>query len=427
MVKIMIKVIAVFSLMLLDTVVFTQSDNAIKLEDCYQWALERHPLQDKPALLERQTMLQLEQIDLERLPQLQLNAQASYQSETVQFPLEIPGAEIPELPLFRVQASVDGSYLLYDGGLQEARKSIEQSALQAALQSVIVEQYPVYAQVNQAYFGVLLAKAQIRVIEQGVANLDSRIATLEAAKESGVALQVDIDQLKVRRLELLQQIQQLQGRAGEALHSLETITGQTFTDSTILGMPSNEAFQFDRPVQRPELELFQLQKARIASREGLIEASRKPKVNLFLQAGLGYPHPLNFFDDSLNPFALGGVGFTWNITDWKKSGVDRQLLSVQAQLVDNQRAVFLDQIEKMKSPYQDRLQTLEELTAQGRQIVELQKGILQTFSTQLDLGTRTSADYIEQLNKSTQAELNLELYRLQMEQLKTEYRTLLGL
>lgn len=427
MVKIVIKVIAFFSFFLLVNTSFTQSDKNISLEDCYQWALERHPLKDKPALLDQQTQLKLEQIDLERLPQLQLNAQASYQSETVQFPLEIPGAEIPELPLFRAQASVDGSYLLFDGGLQEARKSIEQSALSTAQQSIIVEQYPIHSQVNQAYFGALLAKAQIDVLEQSVANLNSRINTLEAAKKDGVALQVDIDQLKVRQLELEQQIQQLQGRAKEAMQSLSTITGQEFGEDTSLEVPAEADFQFNRPVQRPELELFQLQKAQISSMEGMIEASRKPKINLFLQAGLGYPHPLNFFDDSLNPFAIGGVGFSWKLTDWKKSKVDRQLLSVQTQLVDNQQAVFLDQIEKMKSPYQDRLQTLESLFEQGQQIVDLQKSILETFSTQLDLGVRTSTDYIEQLNKSTQAELNLELYRLQMEQLKTEYRTLLGL
>jgi outer membrane protein TolC len=426
MVKIVIKIIAFFSLILLSATSFTQSGNVITLEDCYQWALERHPLQDKPALLDQQTQLRLEQIDLERLPQLQLNAQASYQSETVQFPLDIPGAEIPELPLFRAQASVDGSYLLYDGGLQEARKSIEESTFNTALQGIIVEQYPLHAQVNQAYFGILLAQTQIRVLEQSVANINSRLATLEAAKEDGVVLQVDIDQLKVRQLEIQQQIQQLEGRVKEATQSLATLTGQSFGDGVSLEVPNQVDFQFDQSVQRPELELFQLQKIQITSRESLIEAGRKPKIHLFLQAGLGYPHPLNFFDDSLNPFALGGVGFSWNITDWKKSSVDRQLLSVQTQLVDNQKAVFLDQIEKMKSPYQERLRTLETLSEQGQQIVTLQKNILETFSTQLDLGVRTSTDYIEQLNKTTQAELNLELYRLQMEQMKVEYKTLLG-
>lgn len=426
MVKIVTKIIAIAVLSLWTLQVFTQTDKIIKLEDCYKWALESHPLQNKPALLDQQTRLKLEQIDLERMPGLELNAQASYQSETVQFPLEIPGAEIPELPLFRAQVNIDGTYLLVDGGLQDARRSVEQSALNTALQSVMVERYPIHSQVNQAYFGVLLSQAQIRVLEKSVSNLDSRITTLEAARENGVALQVDIDQLKVRQLELQQQIQQLQGRTKEALNTLGTLTAQDFDDSTSLQVPGNVDFQFTQSIQRPELELFQLQKVQISSRESLIEASRKPKINLFLQAGLGYPHPLNFFDDSLNPFALGGVGFSWKITDWKKSSVDRQLLSVQTQLVDNQKAVFLDQIEKMKSPYEDRLETLETLTAQGQQIVALQKSILKTFSSQMDLGVRTSTDYIEQLNKSTQAELSLELYRLQKEQLKTEYRTLLG-
>ena len=426
MVKILIKIIAFVLLTIITTTGFSQSDKVLSLSDCYQWALEQHPLQKKVALLDQQTQLKLEQIDLERLPQLKLNAQASYQSETVQFPFTIPGTEILELPLFRTQATVDGSYILVDGGLRDARKSIEQSALNTSLQTVLVEQYPVHSQVNQAYFGILLAKAQIKVLEQSLANLQNRITTLQAAKDGGVALQVDIDQLAVRRMELLQQIAQLKGRATEAVRSLETITGQSLGENIQLGVPQHPDFQFEQSVQRPELELFQLQKIQIASQESLIEASRKPKVNLFLQAGLGYPHPLNFFDDSFSPFAIGGIGFSWAITDWKKSKVDRQLLSVQAQLVDNQRDVFLGQIAKIKSPYQDRLQTLNQLSDQGQQIVQLQQGILQTFSSQVDQGIITSTDYIEQLNKTTQAELNLELYRIQMEQLKTEYLTLLG-
>lgn len=426
MVKIVIKIIALFVFSLLFYPSFTQADKGIDLSACHQWAEERLPVGQQPALLQRQTQLKLEQIDLSRLPQLQLNASASYQSETVRLPLEIPGMDIPELPLFRTQATVDGSYLLYDGGLSEAKKSTEQSALNTDLQKVVVEQYPVRSQVNQAYFGVLLARAQLDILEQSAENLQNRINTLEAAKAGGVALQIDIDQLEVRRLEILQQAEHLKGRAAEALSTLETLTGQEFPESTQLPLPDHSGFSFEQNIERPELQLFQLQKAQIASREGLIEASRKPKVNLFAQAGLGYPHPLNFFDDSLSPFAMGGIGFSWTITDWKKSSVDRQLLSVQTQLVENQKATFLDRIEKMKSPYRDKLQTLQQLTVQGEKIRALQEGILATFSDQLDQGVITSTDYIEQLNKTTQAQLNLELYEVQMAQLKTEYLTLTG-
>ncbi len=426
MVKKMIKIIAFLFFMLSIKSVFSQTVNAVQLEQCYEWALEQLPSGRRPALLEEQTRLKKEQIDLSRLPQLQLNASASYQSDVVQFPLDVPGMDIPELPLFRAQTAVDGSYLLYDGGLSEAQKGLEETALNTNLQKVLVDQYPVHAQVNQAFFGLLLSHAQVRILEQGAENLQNRIRTLEAAKAGGVALQIDIDQLEVRRLELLQQIAQLKGKAVEGTQMLETLTGQSFSESTEWTLPQYADFQFDRPVERPELELFQLQKLQITAQEGLIEAARKPKINLFVQAGLGYPNPLNFFDDSLSPFALGGVGFTWTITDWKKSSVDRQLLSVQTQLVDNQQAGFLDQIEKMKSPFRDRLQTLQELVKQGEKIKILQEGILATFSNQLDQGVLTSTDYIEQLNKTTQAQLNVELYQLQMSQLKTEYLTLIG-
>ncbi len=427
MVKKLIKIIALLFLTLVLKPAFSQTVNAVQLEQCYEWALEELPSRQQPALFEEQTRLKKEQIDLSRLPQLQLNATASYQSDVVQFPLEIPGMNIPELPLFRAQATMDGSYLLYDGGLSEAQRGLEETALNTNLQKVLVDQYPVHAQVNQAFFGILLTQAQVRILEQSTENIQNRIRTLEAAKASGVTLQIDIDQLEVRHLELLQQIAQLKGKTNEGIQMLETLTGRSFPGSVTWTRPQHADFQFDRPIERPELELFQLQKLQITAQEGLIEATRKPKVNLFVQAGLGYPNPLNFFDDSLSPFALGGVGFSWTITDWKKSSVDRQLLSVQTQLVDNQQAGFLDQIEKMKSPFQDRLQTLQELVQQGEKIQTLQEGILATFSNQLDQGIITSTDYIEQLNKTTQAQLNVELYELQMSQLKTEYLTLIGI
>ncbi len=426
MVKKVIFIIAFLIISLYTNTIFTQLDNSIQLSDCYNWAMEKHPINNKKAILDLQTQLKLEQIDISKLPKLELNASASFQSEAVQFPFEIPGTEVPTLPLFRTQATVDGSYLLYDGGVSQARKGIEQSVLNTSQQSITVAKYPIHNQINQAFFGILLAKAQIRILEQIDTNLQNRIKTLQVARDNGVALQISIDQLEVRRLEVIQQTEQLKGKIGEAFSILNTLTGQSLSVNNQLEYPQNDGFQFDQNIQRPELELFQLQKIQITSQESLIEASRKPKVNLFLQAGLGYPHPLNFFDDSLNPFAIGGVGFKWNITDWKKSSVDRQMLSVQSQLVDNQKEVFLDQIENLKSPYQNRYQTLQELINQGNNIVNLQQGILQTYATQLDEGIITSTDYIEQLNKTTQAQLNLELYRLQIEQLKVEYKTLLG-
>jgi hypothetical protein len=49
---------------------------------------------------------------------------------------------------------------------------------------------------------------------------------------------------------------------------------------------------------------------------------------------------LNFFDNSISPFAVGGVKFQWNFFDWGITDKERQMLSISTQTIDNQQKGF---------------------------------------------------------------------------------------
>ena len=62
-------------------------------------------------------------------------------------------------------------------------------------------------------------------------------------------------------------------------------------------------------IDRPEQELFQLQRNLILAQSDLITAARKPKLSAFAQAGIGYPNPLNLLDNNPAPYGLIGAAF----------------------------------------------------------------------------------------------------------------------
>ena len=407
---------------------FTQAAK-ISLTDCYEKARVHYPLYGQTALLEQANTLQLERIQKERLPEIAWNAQASLQSEVVSFPFQLPlppGESALNLPLYRIQTTADLNYTVYDGGLNEARQKIEKAQLAADRQQVQVELDKLKSQANQFVFGILMQRERIGILQNSQATLEKKVETLEAALRHGVVLPADIDKLRVEILRLETEIEQAQGTIRGLVASLSELVGEPLSPEVEISLPDMQPMAEGIEINRPELQLFNYQKESIMAREDMIAAARRPKVGAFLQAGFGAPNPLNFFDESLSPFAMGGVKFSWKIFDWEQSGRDRQLLTLKSQMVSQQRDAFEASIERMDGKYREDIATLEKLMLRDEEIARLQERILEQVSSQLEQGVATSTDYITQSNALAQARLNRQLHELQQQQIKVEYLTLKG-
>ena len=67
------------------------------------------------------------------------------------------------------------------------------------------------------------------------------------------------------------------------------------------------------------------------------------------------------FDNSVSPFAILGAKMTWNFWDWGGTERERALLSVQTQIVDNQKAVFERKVGLMDGKFQQDVKRIQAL------------------------------------------------------------------
>lgn len=407
--------------------VFTQTINAVELSTLYEKAMDRHPLGRRAGMLEEATALQLEQIDAARLPEINLLANARLQSENVQVPFQIPGEEAFELPLFIAQTYLDAQYAIYEGGAARAHREKARLGLLAEQQGVVVELAGLKERINQPFFTILQLRARRQVLQANLADLRARVQQLEAGQRYGTVLPGDVDQVRIEVLRLEAALQQTQGQIAAAFATLSDLTGEPIDTSTVLRAPDLAGFALSDELERPELRHFELRQDYIEAGEAMIAAERRPKLSAFAQGGFGYPNPLNFFDDKVSPYAMVGLRFQWKLFDWNKTDLDRQLLSVESRLVENQQAVFEHKLNVQEAHFQEEIASLEELIRRDRAILELQAGILEKAAAQLDQGIITPAEYIDQVNDGIRASLDLETHRLQLEQLKVHYLTLKGL
>jgi outer membrane protein TolC len=406
-----------------------RAQEPLRLEQAYRLAQQAHPLSAQGGLLRSASALRQEQIDQARLPQISWNAQASLQSEVVEFPFElpVPGGAGLDLPLYRFQTTADAQYRLYDGGRIAARQEAEVAQLAVSEAQLEVELEQLKAQVNQYIFGILLQRERARILESGLEQLEGRIAQVEAGVEHGILLPGELKRLQAEQLRLQSEATQVKSQTDALREGLSVLLGQAVPEGITFGLPAQENELLQADLQRPELRLFEQQQQQVMAGLSGIEADQRPTVGAFLQAGIGAPNPLNFFDNSLSPFAMGGIRFTWNFVDWGKADRSRQLLSLQREMIGQRQAAFTTQIEQQEVQIRTELAALDGLIEQGQAITQLQEEVLQQIDAQLREGTAVAADYITQSAAVRQAQLQVERYRLQKQQLYIQLLTLKGI
>lgn len=400
---------------------------SISLEECRSLARSNYPLLDQRPVNEAITQLNLENLDLQKRLQLNWNAQVTYQSESVEVPFNLPNGERIKQPKFNGQTTLEATYFLYDGGRIEAAKQTELAQLGVQQQALEVELEKLKKQVNQLYFGIILSRAQDSILLQTREDLRIRLEQLRVGEREGIVLPSEVIKLQVELLRLETQRSNLVAGINRQIATLERLIGRDLEDSVELPIPTLPEVQVNADPTRAELTMFEQQKRQVFSRTALIDAQKRPQISAFVRAGAGYANPLNFFDTDLSPFALGGVQFRWNILDWGKREKDKQLLQLQAQRIEVQKATFLHNLDLLDGQYIADENKLHQLLEQGEAIQLLQEDLLTQTASQLKHGIATANDYLIQSNAITQTKLNQELYRLQLLQLKVDYLTDKGL
>jgi outer membrane protein TolC len=395
----------------------------VTLEDCYRLARENYPRLTDAQRQQEISDLKIKNIGTAWNPQLNLNGQATYQSEVTKVTVPIPGINIPSPSKDQYKMYLDVKQTIYDGGASQAGSSLEKSGLAAEQQNLEVEIYSLHDKVNQLYFGILLMTENESVMQLKKTLLDERIKVLESGFKNGMVTSRDLDLLKAERLLTDQQIGEIHSERSSGLGALGILTNQILNENTILAEPAIRTKS--ESISRPELKYFDLLGNKIDQNSDLLQKTRNPKIFGFGQAGYGRPG-LNMLKDSFDPYYLVGLGVSWNIIDWKQTGRNRQILEVQKKLIGSQRATFDQNLSIALFRANEAIKKAEQLLKVDEELVLLRENIAKHSASQLENGTITSADYIVDLNAVTQANINRKSHKVQLFQSVENYNTLTG-
>jgi len=401
------------------------SQDELSLTDCYSLAEINHPIAKQNELIPEQNELNTDIINSNKYPKIDLSAQASYQSDVIKLPVDNPDLlfELPNKDQYRTTLTLN--QLIYGGGSINAAIEDENAKSKTQQQIVHVELYQLKPKINQLYFSILLSQEKKDLLLAKQKQLREKLKEVRAGVKYGSILPSSDSVLEAELLKLNQQLAEIESSKLNLFQSLEKYLGIPIAESTIFVYPEISE-NLSGLVNRPELDLFNLQKEQIDYTSTILSKNRLPKVYGFAQGGYGNPG-LNPLDNSFETFYVVGLKLNWNVFDWNKTKKQTQALEINKQFIDTEKQKF-----ELNTSIQLEQQVIEinkykDFTKSDQSIIDLHKQILKTADSQLKNGVITSSDYIEKLTDLYEAENNLKTHQIQLLLSQANYKTIQGI
>ncbi len=401
------------------TPVEAQSLRQLSLSEAYTRFENHYPILQNINIQDQIYQMEMQQLDIAKKPTIDLLGDGRIQSESTS--LDTGEGMVPfeiDQPLVSIRTYIEANYNLLDGGINTAQRQLKAAQLNVEKQNLEVERFGLRPRINQLFVNISLLREQSKLIDISLEDLKAREARIAASVEQGVALESEQTKIEVKQLELVAQQDNIAFQVKGLVNTLGQLIGETLAVDVELIFPELPSPEQVPELNRPEQELFRVQRDAIMAQSDLIEANRRPKLSAYAQAGVGYPNPLNILDNNVAPYGTLGARFNWPITDWKKSKVDKELLTLQAQKIRHTEATFAFNIDTQTASYQAETSRLQAQIQHDEAIARLQADILQQLAAQLDEGVITSTEYITQVNAELRARQNLVIH--QTELLKTQ-------
>ncbi|GEL09291.1 Outer membrane protein TolC [Flavobacterium glycines] len=394
------------------------------LEDCYALANKNYPLAKQNQLLSQKKNLELQTLAKDYLPKIDLNAQATYQSEVTQVPVKIPNSTINPLNKDQYRATLDINQIIYNGGLQEVNNTIKETQTKVQQQQVSVNLYQLKTRINQLYFSIFLLQERAAILLAKREQLQSKITEVKTGVKFGALLPASEKVLEAEELKIKQQLSEIKFDKKRALENLSILTASPLDENTTLLKPTLN-LDSNSKNNRPELQLFDLQNEQIEISKTAISKNNLPKLKAFGQAGYGNPG-LNMLDNSFQTFYMVGLKANWNVFDWNKSKTDKEILSVSENIIAAEKETFLLNNSIQLQEMNNEIQKLEEIISSDLEIIALRETVLKSSDAQLKNGVITASDYIVEFTNLYEAKTNYKLHEIQLLLAKANYNITKG-
>ena len=355
------------------------------------------------------------------LPKVDVNAQATYQSDVIEFPFSMPNTSIKPLYKDQYRATLDVQQLIYNGGLIKANSELKTIQIQNAKQQVHVSLYQLKTKVNFSFMTVLLLQEQNELLVAKKDLLTNKIKEVHSGVKNGMLLPSSEYVLQAELIKVNQLLAENNLSKQKEIKNLEQLTVTPIAATTIFEKPTH----FSTNEIRPELELFEIQRENLEKSKELLSKSKLPKLNAFGQLGYGNPG-LNMLDNSFQDFYMVGLKLNWNVFDWNKSQKEKAALDVAKEVIQTEKETFETTIAIQLNEVQTDIEKLTAAIQSDIEIIQLREKVLSASDSQLKNGAITSSDYLTELTQLFDAKSAQKMHEIQLQLAQLNYKIIKG-
>ena len=396
----------------------------VTLEQCMELARRNYPQIRQLNLIEEAAEYDIANVSKSWLPQLTISGKASYQSDVVEMPFEIPGFSF-DLPHDQYSVVGELSQTIWDGGTSKSQKELYSAGAEVQKSQLEVSVYSINDRVVQVYLGILLIDAQLRQNDILERSLERNAGQVQACIDNGTAYRADLDMVRVSMLNCEQQKEGLLSDRAAYLEMLERLIGTSLGGQELVEPDCDAACPDAAAVTRPELALYDAQRRQNEAQLRQLDSKILPKFSLSLQGGIGRPG-LNMLDSSFQPYYTAGIRMSWDLGALYTRRDEKQKLDVQLRTIESDRETFLFNTGISALQLRSSIDKARRLLEKDGEIIALQESIRAAGEEQYRNGTISMTDLMKRIDDEYDARVAESIHRIQLLMAVYDYKNCVG-
>lgn len=385
------------------------------LDECIGWAYDNYPQIKEMSLIEMTKGIDLKNAAYTWLPHLNISGKATWQSEVVEMPMDIPGMDI-NIPHDQYGLTAEFTQQIWDGGTSRSQKELAEAGAEVKKTQLETNLWSIRSRVQNVFLGIILIDKQLELNRLLRESLERSSEEVKSRMETGVALPSDLDQVSVNILSCLQQRASLDADRKSYVKILGLLTGRDMTDVE-LAVPQDAVNYVDDGARdfetRPEMAFYAAQLKQNEFQRRQLNTLISPKLNLSLQGGYGRPG-MNMLSGDFSGYFVAGLKLQWNIGALYTRGLDKRRVNADAQKIDLTRKSFILNSSVEAEQKNNAILKARDVLEKDSEIIGLRQRIRASGENQYREGTIKMNDYLSMLDEEYKAKANESMHEVQL-------------
>ncbi len=385
------------------------------LDECIVWAYDNYPQIKEMSLIEMTKGIDLKNAAYAWLPHLNISGKATWQSEVVEMPMDIPGMDI-NIPHDQYGLTAEFTQQIWDGGTSRSQKELAEAGAEVKKTQLETNLWSIRSRVQNVFLGIILIDKQLELNRLLRESLERSSEEVKSRMEAGVALPSDLDQVSVNILSCLQQRASLDADRKSYVKILGLLTGRDMTDVE-LAVPQDAVNYVDDGARdfetRPEMAFYAAQLKQNEFQRRQLNTLISPKLNLSLQGGYGRPG-MNMLSGDFSGYFVAGLKLQWNIGALYTRGLDKRKVNADAQKIDLTRKSFILNSSVEAEQKNNAILKARDVLEKDSEIIGLRQRIRASGENQYREGTIKMNDYLSMLDEEYKAKANESMHEVQL-------------